>query len=49
MIEFLENLPKVHKETLKVHFFDDMCHLKPFSEKAIQVVTFKNSLKIRHN
>ena len=35
-IEFLGNLPKEIREQIKVWFFDDMCHEKPFAENKKQ-------------
>ena len=36
IIEFLGNLGKNEMEKIKIWLFDDMCHLKPYSEKEKQ-------------
>ena len=36
IIEFLGNLDKKDVEKIKIWLFDDMCHLKPYSEKEKQ-------------
>ena len=36
VIEFLGNLDKNEMEKIKIWLFDDMCHLKPYSEKEKQ-------------
>ena len=35
-IEFLGNLPEDVRNQIKVWFFDDMCHEKPFAEDEIR-------------
>ena len=36
IIEFLGNLDKEEREKIRIWLFDDMCHLKPYSEKTKQ-------------
>ena len=43
LIEYIGTLPPEVQKLLILHLYDDMCHLKPFSEKPIQVV-FKKTI-----
>ena len=35
-MEFLANLPEEIRKQIRVWFYDDMCHEKPFSENPSQ-------------